>query len=85
MKFLFSNNLAALIILISLTFISVALAQSSLSTAVVAVLATLFVMIKAQQIIDNFMGLYNAPKPWRRLFLAYGLLIPIILALIVYS
>jgi len=42
--------------------------------------ALMIVMIKGQQIVDVFMDLNNAPKLWRCLFLAYIVLLPIIIA-----
>lgn len=40
------------------------------------------VFLKGQQIIDIFMELKHAPKFWRRLLLAYVILLPIIIGVI---
>jgi len=40
------------------------------------------VFLKGQQIIDVFMELKQAPKFWRRLLMAYVILLPIIIGLI---
>jgi len=40
------------------------------------------VFLKGQQIIDIFMELEQAPKFWRRLLMAYVILLPIIIGLI---
>lgn len=50
------------------------------SLFIVSVLFIVF--LKGQQIIDIFMELGTAPKLWRRLLLAYVILLPIIIALI---
>lgn len=50
------------------------------SLFVVGVLFIVF--LKGQQIIDIFMELVQAPKLWRRLLLAYVILLPTIIAII---
>jgi len=52
--------------------------QKSLFIAIVLFI----VFLKGQQIIDIFMELEHAPKFWRRLLLAYVILLPIIIGLI---
>jgi hypothetical protein len=70
--------------LIILTFISTLLAQSTIPVNLLAILVTLSVVIKGQQIVDIFMELKNAPTKWRWFLLSYIILIPSILAIIIY-
>jgi len=70
--------------LIILTFISTLLAQSTIPVNLLAILVTLSVVIKGQQIVDIFMELKNAPTKWRWFLLSYMILIPSILAIIIY-
>lgn len=81
----FINNVHfSAVALILLTLISTLLAQASIQTSVLAILVTLSVVIKGQQIVDIFMELNTAPAKWRWFLLSYIVLIPTILALIIY-
>ncbi|PKH88087.1 cytochrome C oxidase subunit IV family protein [Colwellia sp. Bg11-28] len=73
------------IILIVLTLVSTLLAQSNSQTNLVAILVTLSVVIKGQQIVDVFMELKRAQAKWRWLLLSYAILVPTILAIIIYT
>lgn len=83
-NFNINMHLSALLLIV-LTVLSVFISQARVDVSVLAVVATLFVVIKGQQIIDVFMELYNAPTRWRWLLLSYTILIPIILSLITFS
>ncbi len=72
------------VILVLLTLISTMLAQSTIPIGVLALLVTLSVMVKGQQITDIFMELNTAPTKWRWLLLSYVILVPLILATIIY-
>jgi len=72
------------VILVVLTLLSTMLAQSTMHIPVLAVLVTLSVIVKGQQITDIFMELNTAPSKWRWLFLSYVILMPLILAAIIY-
>jgi len=85
MSRLLNNVHFSVIILILLTLVSTLLAQSNLQTNVVAILVTLSVVIKGQQIVDIFMELNRAQAKWRWLLLSYTILIPLVLAIIIYS
>ena len=65
-------------VLILLTLISTFLAQSNIQTNVLAILVTLSVVIKGQQIVDIFMELNKASAKWRWFLLSYIILIPTI-------
>jgi cytochrome c oxidase subunit IV len=84
MNRLINNIHFTAIALIVLTIISTLLAQSTLQTSILALLVTLSVVIKGQQIVDVFMELKNAPAKWRWFLLSYIILIPSILAIIIY-
>jgi len=72
--------------LLALTVISVYIGQflelfnTQKSLFIIVVLFIVF--LKGQQIIDIFMELEQAPKLWRRLLLAYVILLPSIIGLI---
>ncbi|TWX72037.1 hypothetical protein ESZ36_02050 [Colwellia demingiae] len=85
MSRLLNNVHFSVIILILLTLVSTLLAQSNIQTNVVAILVTLSVVIKGQQIVDIFMELNRAQAKWRWLLLSYTILIPLVLAIIIYS
>lgn len=85
MSRLLNNVHFSVIILILLTLVSTFLAQSNIQTNVVAILVTLSVVIKGQQIVDIFMELNRAQAKWRWLLLSYTILIPLVLAIIIYS
>lgn len=85
MKTLITNNHIATIVLLLLTFMSTWLAQSNMQPSVLIVLVTLSVVVKGQLIVDTFMELYQAPNQWRYLLLSYVVLVPLILAIIIYS
>ncbi|KGJ89458.1 cytochrome C oxidase subunit IV family protein [Thalassotalea sp. ND16A] len=72
------------VILVLLTLVSTMLAQSTTPIGVLAFLVTLSVVVKGQQIIDVFMELNTAPAKWRWLLLSYVILVPLILAAIIY-
>lgn len=72
------------IILVILTLVSTMLAQSTIQIGVLALLVTLSVVVKGQQITDIFMELNTAPTKWRWLLLSYVILVPLILASIIY-
>lgn len=84
MNRLIANVHFAAITLIVLTIISTLLAQSTMQTSMLALLVTLSVVIKGQQIVDIFMELKKAPAKWRWFLLSYIILIPSILAIIIY-
>ena len=84
MNRLFNNVHLSVFILILLTLASSLLAQSNSHTTVVAILVTLSVVIKGQQIVDIFMELKKAQAKWRWLLLSYAILVPTILAIIIY-
>ncbi|MGV2871333.1 cytochrome C oxidase subunit IV family protein [Colwellia sp. E150_009] len=81
---LINNIHFSAVALILLTLISTLLAQSLMPVNLLAVLVTLSVVIKGQQIVDIFMELKNAPTKWRWFLLSYIILIPSILAIIIY-
>ncbi|GAA6171339.1 hypothetical protein NBRC116592_10090 [Colwellia sp. KU-HH00111] len=85
MSTLIANNHISTILLVGLTFISVWLAQSTIEQNVLVILVTLSVMVKGQLIVDTFMELYQAPNKWRYVLLSYVVLVPLILAIIIYS
>ena len=85
MNRLFNNVHSSVIILILLTLLSTLLAQSNSQTNLVAILVTLSVVIKGQQIVDVFMELNRAQAKWRWLLLSYAILVPTILAIIIYT
>ncbi len=84
MNRLFNNVHSSVIILILLTLLSTLLAQSNNQTSIVAILVTLSVVIKGQQIVDVFMELNRAQAKWRWLLLSYAILVPTTLAIIIY-
>ena len=84
MNRLFNNVHSSVIILILLTLLSTLLAQSNNQTRIVAILVTLSVVIKGQQIVDVFMELNRAQAKWRWLLLSYAILVPTTLAIIIY-
>jgi len=85
MNRLFNNVHFSAIILIVLTLVSTLLAQSNNQTSIVAILVTLSVVIKGQQIVDIFMELKSAQAKWRWLLLSYVILVPLLLAIIIYT
>jgi cytochrome c oxidase subunit 4 len=72
------------VLLVLLTLFSTAMAQSTIQISVVAVLVTLSVIVKGLLITDIFMELNTAPSKWRWLLLSYVILVPLILAAIIY-
>jgi len=84
MSHLINNVHFSAALLLLLTLISTLLAQSTMQTSLLALLVTLSVVIKGQQIVDVFMELNNAPAKWRWFMLSYIILIPTILAIIIY-
>jgi uncharacterized membrane protein len=84
MSRLFNNVHLSVFILILLTLASTLLAQSNSHTTVVAILVTLSVVIKGQQIVDIFMELKKAQAKWRWFLLSYTILVPLVLAMIIY-
>jgi len=84
MSHLINNVHFSAALLLLLTLISTLLAQSTIQTSLLALLVTLSVVIKGQQIVDVFMELNNAPAKWRWFMLSYIILIPTILAIIIY-
>jgi cytochrome c oxidase subunit IV len=84
MSRLINNVHFSAIILMLLTLISTLLAQSNIQENLLALLVTLSVVIKGQQIVDIFMELNKAEAKWRWFLLSYTILIPIILAIIIY-
>lgn len=81
----FINNVHfSALILVSLTLISTLLAQSNIQTNILALLITLSVVIKGQQIVYIFMELNKAQVKWRWFLLSYTILMPTILAIIIY-
>lgn len=48
------------------------------------IIIVLMTMIKGIQIVDVFMEMRDAPKRWRRLALSYPIIIPLVLALILF-
>ena len=85
MNRLINNVHFSAIILIVLTLISTLLAQSNYQTSIVAILVTLSVVIKGQQIVDVFMELKRVQAKWRWLLLSYAILVPLVLAIIIYT
>lgn len=84
MNRLLNNVHFSVIILILLTLVSTLLAQSNSQTDLVAILVTLSVVLKGQQIVDIFMELKRAQAKWRWLLLSYAILVPLVLAIIIY-
>ena len=79
------NNIhSSAIILVLLTLASTILIQSSIQAELLSFLVTVFVVIKGQQIVDVFMELNSAPQKWRWLLLSYVILLPLIIAGIIY-
>jgi hypothetical protein len=84
MKTLLGKIHFSVIMLLLFTLASTWLAQSNISLSVVATLVTLSVIIKGQLIVDNFMELYQAPNKWRYLLLSYVVIVPTVLAAIIF-
>ena len=84
MKTLYSNKkntlswLWLMILTVISTFIGLVLNNKTLFIGTVLFI----VFLKGQQIIDVFMELAQAPKFWRRLFLGYVTVLPIIIGFI---
>ena len=80
------KNTVSWLWLIALTVISVYVGQIlelfNLQNNLFIVVVLFIVFLKGQQIIDIFMELKDAPKLWRRLLLAYVILLPLIIGLI---
>ena len=74
----------SVIMLLLLTLASTWLAQSNISLSIIAILVTLSVIVKGQLIVDNFMELYQAPNKWRYLLLSYVVVVPSVLAAIIF-
>ncbi len=70
------------LLLIALTLISVYMTSIITSRSLLISCALIIVFLKAQQIIDIFMELKHAPKPWRLVLLSYIFLVPLILTII---
>lgn len=70
------------LVLMALTFLSVASTNFVVSSSFLIALVVATVVIKGQQIVDIFMGLNVAPKRWRGLLLSYVLIVPAIIGLI---
>jgi|GEM_PF-922784 cytochrome c oxidase subunit IV len=67
------------LLLISLTFLSLAASEWVKNPAVMILVVVLAVIIKGQSIVDIFMGLKTAPVVWRRLLLSYVIVVPAII------
>ncbi len=80
------KNIISWLWLIALTVISVFVSQFidlfNLQKSLFIIIVLSIVFLKGQQIIDVFMELKHAPKLWRRLLLAYVILLPTIIGLI---
>ena len=64
------------------TYVAAFLELFNAQKSLFIVIVLFVVFLKGQQIIDIFMELEQAPKFWRRLLLAYVILLPIIIGLI---
>ncbi len=64
------------------TYVGLFLELFNTQKSLFIVVVLFIVFLKGQQIIDIFMELEHAPKLWRRLLLAYVILLPIIIGLI---
>jgi len=84
-KLYLNNEHSALVLLILLTLASTLLSLLDQQIMSVTFIVTLTVIIKGQQIVDIFMELHQAPSKWRYLLLSYVILVPLILAIIIYS
>ncbi len=85
MKLYLNNEHSALVLLIILTLASTLLSLLEQQMLSVTFIVTLTVIIKGQQIVDIFMELHQAPNKWRYLLLSYVILVPLVLAIIIYS
>jgi len=84
-KLYLNNEHSALVLLILLTLASTLLSLLDQQIMSVTFIVTLTVIIKGQQIVDIFMEFHQAPSKWRYLLLSYVILVPLILAIIIYS
>ena len=75
-------NIMSWQLLIVLTFTSVYMISIIESRSLFISCALIIVFLKGQQIIDTFMELKHAPKPWRLLLLSYVFLVPLIITII---
>ena len=75
----------AAILLLALTLISLGLSRYLEDVWWLTITLVLLTVIKGQQITDVFMELKHAPVNWRFFLLAYVVLIPVVLGLILYS
>ncbi|MCG7200285.1 cytochrome C oxidase subunit IV family protein [Marinobacter pelagius] len=64
------------LILNALTLLSLAATELVGNLSVLILFVVLTVIVKGQTIVDVFMGLKTAPVTWRRLLLAYVVVVP---------
>ncbi len=64
------------------TYVNLFLSFFNMQKSLFISIVLFIVFLKGQQIIDVFMELKQAPKLWRRLLMAYVILLPIIIGLI---
>lgn len=68
--------------LMALTVLAVMLSSFLNAGTAFIVCSLLIVFLKGKQIVDVFMELETAPKNWRRLFLAYVIILPTVICVI---
>lgn len=82
----YKKNTLSWLWLLALTVISVYVGQFlelfNAQKNLFIIIVLFIVFLKGKQIIDVFMELKQAPKLWRRLLLAYVILLPVIIGLI---
>jgi cytochrome c oxidase subunit IV len=74
--------LCLLVLTITSTYVDQFLELFNAQKSLFIFIVLFIVFLKGQQIIDVFMELKHAPKFWRRLLLAYVILLPLIIGLI---
>jgi len=74
--------LLLLLLTVVSTYVDLFLELFNTQNSLFIIVVLFIVYLKGQQIIDVFMELKQAPKLWRRLLLAYVILLPVIIGLI---
>jgi len=77
-----SGAIISWIVLIVLSVIAIYLPTYIDNRSHYIICVLIIVLLKGQQIVDVFMELNNAPKIWRRLFLSYIVLLPLLISVI---
>ncbi|WDE05115.1 cytochrome C oxidase subunit IV family protein [Thalassomonas viridans] len=74
----------ALVLLLAFTLLSLGLSRYYPASWYLSCVLVLLTIIKGQQITDVFMELRHAPANWRLFLLAYVVIIPVLLGVILY-